>query len=365
MAATRLLSIEERIQGIYLNYALITIDVEAWHGDRPIDRFIWGETNSGFYGLKMIIDLFDSLGVKGLFFVDFAECNDYGEDAIIQVARYIKNEGHTVGVHLHPDHILDPEREFLSEYSKDEQSFLIEFVTNRYIEAFNEQPIFFRAGKYSANRDTLEILKKFGYLYDFSEFYGRDWCAIKPPLTADHLCRYESLYEIPVTSFTALEIFGKRRIDKVDMEMSDKLLLYIAKRFAIKNESQVFILFGHSFSFLKNRYSENMDDLEFEKKNYNKFKNALLGIKNSSDYQFINPAKIEFLTKKNALDFNDANMTPSVRFLNPLIIIYYLFSTSWRIKSFNRNARIFLYANMLIAILFVFIIFLVLFGVFA
>lgn len=50
-----------------MNYAVITIDTEAWHGDSPIDRLIWGKNRDGEHGLAYLIDLFEKHGVKAIF----------------------------------------------------------------------------------------------------------------------------------------------------------------------------------------------------------------------------------------------------------------------------------------------------------
>lgn len=141
--------------------------------------------------------------------------------------------------------------EFLYQYNKDEQRELIRYVTEKYKEALGEVPVHFRAGKYAANNDTLELLSEFGYKYDYSQFYGRDWCAIDPPITADSACRYGSFYEIPVTSFYALDTPLLSRVDKVDMEMSPRSFRRAVKKFNSLNDNQILTLFGHSFFFYK------------------------------------------------------------------------------------------------------------------
>lgn len=327
-----------------MNYALVTIDTEAWHGDRPIDRFVWGEVSNGRYGIEYMIDLFDRLNVKALFFVDFAECSDYGNEEMLAVARYISTHGHSVGVHLHPDHIMDKKREFLYQYNKDEQRELIRYVTEKYKEALGEVPVHFRAGKYAANNDTLELLSEFGYKYDYSQFYGRDWCAIDPPITADSACRYGSFYEIPVTSFYALDTPLLSRVDKVDMEMSPRSFRRAVKKFNSLSDNQILTLFGHSFSFIKHRYSEDMDKLSFDSSMATRFERCIKYVQGLSDISIVSPDQLEKLFLDKVFDNNVPNDKPSVIFKNPIDIIHYFFATAWRIKSFNRKARALLLA---------------------
>ena len=53
------------------------------------------------------MDVCDTYNVKALFFLDFAEAWDYGCDKIKEVVKLILKRGHDIGVHIHPDHMLD------------------------------------------------------------------------------------------------------------------------------------------------------------------------------------------------------------------------------------------------------------------
>ncbi len=73
------------------------------------------------------------------------------------------------------------------------------FFISKFLE---KKPKAFRAGKYGANRDTLDILVENGYLCDFSEFVGQRWCQIEPPVAYNKATRLSSgLLEFPVTSY--------------------------------------------------------------------------------------------------------------------------------------------------------------------
>ena len=160
--------------------AIFTVDVEGHVGNDPIRHLIYGETSDGKeYGIDMIMDLLDRNGIRGLFFVDIAEAWDYGEEGVCSVLRHIKDRGHDVGVHIHPDHMADKRRSFLHEYSYDEQYDIIRKCTDFYEDVLKERPEAFRAGKYGANRDTLDILARLGYAADFSQFYGQKCNVIK------------------------------------------------------------------------------------------------------------------------------------------------------------------------------------------
>lgn len=339
-----------------MNYAVITIDTEAWHGDSPIDRLIWGKNRDGEHGLTYLIDLFEKHGVKAIFFLDFAECWDYGEDKLQEVADYIIKRGHTIGVHIHPAHMADSNKDFLWQYSLSEQENIISRVTAKYRDIVGSDPKYFRVGKYAANNQTLNIIAEHGYKYDFSEFYGNKCCQIDPPITADHSFNYGPFWEFPVTAFCALKTFGFQKFDKIDMEMSTPIFRYVLKKFAKQNDKQVVSLFGHSFSFVGNRYSENMNELYFDESIAAKFENCLSAVEAIPNLSLISPEELEKVVKDGELNGNMPNSFPSVQIKNPLVCVYYFYATAWRIKSFNKNARLLLTgtAIFVIAALFLF-----------
>lgn len=238
---------------------IFTIDVEGHVGDDPVKHLIYGITNNGQRaGIDMIMDLLDEHQIKGVFFVDIAEAWDYGEDIIAEVLLHIKERGHDVGVHIHPDHMLDKNRLFLSEYTFDEQYEIIKKCTDFYQKVLHEKPLSFRAGKYGANKDTLAIISQLGYRLDFSQFYGQKWCHINPPVTKVSVNKItKDLVEIPVTIYNSFSSFFYSRNDKIDATTTFLEFKKIVNQM-LKNDSyDVIVLFAHSFSFLEWRKNPN------------------------------------------------------------------------------------------------------------
>ena len=255
---------------------IVTVDTEGHVGSDPIRHLIWGETKSGKKcGIPLIMDLCDEYGAKAIFFVDMAEAWDYGEDKIAEVIQYIATRGHEVGVHIHPDHMADPKKLFLFEYSRDEQYEIIEKCTNLYKKLLGVQPRTFRAGKYGANHTTLDILSELGSAADFSEFYGYDkWCGIKPAVTGDQTVKLKNgLIEIPTMSYE--NHFGTvfHRYDKLDTNMSLIEQKYVLSKLIDAQYVDTIVLFAHSFSFLNWRRFPN--NPEINKKEVKRFKNML------------------------------------------------------------------------------------------
>ncbi|WP_020223825.1 polysaccharide deacetylase family protein [Holdemania massiliensis] len=234
-----------------MKYNIFTVDVEGHVGTDPVNNLIYADLgNKGKWGIDKIMDICKAYGVKGLFFVDIAEAWDYGEEKIAGVLKHIQARGHDVGVHIHPDHMADRKRLFLWEYTYEEQYEIIKKCTEFYVCTLGKKPIAFRAGKYGANYDTLDILSKLGYLADFSEFYGQKWCGINPPLTCTKLVRYKSLLEVPTTAYMSFNQFGYSRFDKLDTNMDLGEFRKIVPQLVRSDEVDVIVSFAHSFSLI-------------------------------------------------------------------------------------------------------------------
>jgi len=75
-------------------YLFISIDVEAPHGNNPVDQMIRGSINGERFGIKKIMDICEKYNVKSSFFLDVYEAGFYGINTLKQVALEIKNRGH-------------------------------------------------------------------------------------------------------------------------------------------------------------------------------------------------------------------------------------------------------------------------------
>ena len=265
---------------------IVTIDTEGHDGKDPVAKLIFGETAEGKYGIEFIMDELDKAGAKALFFIDFAEAWDYGEDKVRKVVEIIIKRGHNVGVHVHPDHMADKNKLFLYEYTKDEQYEMISKCTALYEKIVGYKPLSFRAGKYSANLDTLDILCELGYRYDFSAFYHQQWCGINPAFTINGPCKYKTLMEFPVTMHTTFHAGPIKREDKIDIEgMTRGELQYALKQVVSQDFPVAVTLFFHSFSLLK--WRDKPDEPECNQKNIQKLRSALSFVKKNKDLSFI------------------------------------------------------------------------------
>ena len=270
---------------------VVTVDTESHKGKDPVDKLIWGNTKDGRYGIERIMDAFEEVDVHILFFLDFAEAWDYGEDKIQAVADCILSRGHDIGVHIHPDHMADKDRLFLWQYSYDEQKFIIQKCTDLYQKIVGKAPLSFRAGKYSANKDTLDILCELGYKYDFSEYYGQKWCGIDPAITVNSPVRYKDIIEFPVTMHQSIKLFGYSRFDKVDVEsMLPGELRYALNQITAQEFPVIITLFLHSFSLME--WANDPDDPVKSEEKLRKLYGAVKTISANQNLEYISEKEL-------------------------------------------------------------------------
>lgn len=327
--------------------ALITIDVEAHRGLDPINTFVWGKTKKGYFGLKLIVEELKNNNLIGLFFVDFAEIYDYGEKPIQEIVSFLLQEGMEIGVHLHPDHFGDKQRTFLWEYSYEEQFNMIQRVTNDYIRLVGKQPMFFRAGKYGANDETIDILQKLGYLVDSSELKFHKWCHISHNSNSN--CLYQirnDLLELPVTIFESFSLLSKKRYDQLDLGNCCSEFKRIINAFIANRTDNMVTLFFHSFSFFPARKNpDNIKASRFAIKTFKKNVSFLVENKieviNPKDFRlYLNSEQHSFLPKSGYFFRQYA----------------YLFCRSILIMNWNRKAFLFVILNYLLLLVFIAII---------
>lgn len=313
---------------------LVTVDTEGHAGDDPVGKLILGHTDTGSYGIEKIMDICDEHDAKALFFVDFAEAWDYGVDKIKEVVDVILNRGHDIGVHIHPNHMLDKERSFLWQYTEAEQRHMITECTKLYKRLVGKDPASFRAGKYSANRTTLDILNEIGYQYDFSAYYHQQWCGIDPPLTINAPCKYGMLTEFPVTMHKSFQLAGLSREDKLDVEMMQPgEFRYALSQIKKNNFPQVVTVFFHSFSLLD--WFKNPSSPCLNKSKLNKLEKAMQFISESDDFCFIEESDLESIP---VLDETTA-LQSEVVWSSSVIGIYYTYQKAKFIAARNKKAK--------------------------
>ena len=195
-------------------------------------------------------------------------------------------------------------------------------------------PKSFRAGKYGANHDTLDILCELGYQYDFSEFYHQKWCGINPPITINAPCKYKTLTEFPVTMHQSVHVGPLVREDKLDIEqMTAGELRYGLTQIVRAPFDMVTTLFFHSFSLLK--WRDRPDAPEKNKKNLEKLQSAVKAVAENKDMRFITEADLDSVTVAD----DEQAMKSDIKWQNQFKGIVFTYIKALKIAKTNKRAR--------------------------
>lgn len=335
---------------------ILTIDTEGPRGNDPVLYQIWGKVGDEYYGVPKIIEICDHYGAKGLFFVDIPEIWDMGYEKIREVILYIREKGHDVGVHIHPHHMPNETRQFLFDYSKQEQYEIIDACTKKYIEITGEMPKCFRAGKYGANRDTLDILNELGYMYDFSEFYSQKWCGINPEIAYILPVRYKKLVEFPVTIFRSVRLGSLfQRYDKLEATNNVSESIHVLEEYVKTANEELIVLFLHSFSFLY--FLDTPDAPTLNEQALGRFEKTMKYISESKDYGFIRESQLD------KIPIVDKDMPQNIITTKGLLRQFrYLYGRAYSIRKTNKKAKLLvtIIPSMLLLVIFMIVVFIVL-----
>lgn len=164
---------------------LLTVDVEALRlrsASDHVNTLIYGRIGGKEYGIGRMMDIADKHHVKMTFFVDFAECELYG-DAMIDVGKYVVSRGHDLQVHCHynflekivgkPSWVSMSENYYTWYKNTDDSRAMIDYVTDKYLKCTGKMPVAYRGGEYRFGIGVLKALKEKGYSADLSYNYLR------------------------------------------------------------------------------------------------------------------------------------------------------------------------------------------------
>ncbi len=165
----------------------LTFDVEIWCGGWDnIDsafpdafrRYVYGSSPAGHYALPKTLELLNTHGLKGVFFVEPLFAAHFGVEPLAEIVGLIRQAGQEVQLHLHPewqDEARSPlienhadKRQHLFMYDVDEQTALIGHGLRLLREAGAGEVTAFRAGSFACNADTFTALARNGLRYDSS-----------------------------------------------------------------------------------------------------------------------------------------------------------------------------------------------------
>ncbi len=235
----------------------LTVDTEC-HDIQKINRYIIGDTPGGNYGLEKILRLGKELSVPVNVFLDIPECHSYGENYIKNLVSLIRQYGHSIYLHIHPDYIADPKRKHFWEYTKEEQKDIFRIAISDYIRLCgNQEKLFFRAGAWGVNSDTYEALSEIRPEFGLSEivdlsyvYQSRRRCHLSyKEYGAANSCKiYKGIMVFPNTTYISFDYFGKQRT--LGLSVPDTCFGEFKKIMNQNNLSNT-VYAMHSWDFLK------------------------------------------------------------------------------------------------------------------
>lgn len=323
---------------------LLTVDTEAHRGSNPVKDWMYGKFEGKEYGVPLIMDICEQYGIKAIFFIDVPEAWTWGDKIIQEVGNKVFQRGHDLQLHIHSNHITKQPRLFLWEYNYNEQFKIIEESIKKFKEMWGKYPIAFRAGKYGANYNTLDILSDLGIKMDFSMFYNQKWCGLNnPPLTINNPKKYKNVIEVPVTIFKSFDILGIKRFDAISID--DVPFLEFKKVFEeiMKRERpRVITLMLHSFSFIKRDKNGNLK--EVNKRAIARTKKILEILSQQNNISFITASELwQKIKEDNLSNENGDNFIPEVR--NKFFQYFFTIRRAWSIFGKNKKATFFILLN--------------------
>jgi len=251
----------------------LTFDIEIWcNGWANLDtsfpssfqRYVYGRSRHGDYALPKTLEILNKYGLRGVFFVEPLFSARFGQQHLKSIVDLIRSAGQEVQLHLHTEwtnEALQPlikncnkKRQYLSDYTLDEQSTLIGYGKEM-LESTGSGPITaFRAGSFALNEDTFRALAINGIGIDTS--LNRCHDVSSPKLirgrNLDTSFYVGEVLTYPVTVFR--DGFGRDRPAQVGAcsftEMRDAL--WSAK----KAKTQHFVVVSHNFEMLKSNSSQ-------------------------------------------------------------------------------------------------------------
>lgn len=232
----------------------VTVDVESYPLGN-VDKFVFGNTSKGYYGIDYIIEKFKKNRIKATFFVSSLEYLKQKE--MKQAIKIISDSGFDIGVHTHPGNISS-KKPYMFQWDLNSQKKIIEKAKTIITKFSDIIPRVHRAGTYSANIDTLNALINNRIYIDSSLCYKRHFNGIHVSKLDNQLesnfypSKYKKLTEIPLTRVLKKQkflIFNREEYININAnERKERLKRIFATLEESHTDNIVPIL--HSFDFV-------------------------------------------------------------------------------------------------------------------
>ena len=242
-----------------------TTDVEIWcngwkniDGDFPdaFQRYIYGSTERGDYGLPFLARTLEEHGLTGVFFVESLFATRFGQEPLQEIVSILQAHGQDIQLHVHPEWAdearvpvianVEKKRQHLHYYSLEEQSALLKEGRRLLEDAGAASPVAFRAGSFAMNSDTLKAVAESGHKIDCS--YNATLFGSASGVASELLVspkRFDGLVEYPMTVFN--DGFGLRHVQLTACSYGEiENLLWRA----LERGDKSFMILCHNFELL-------------------------------------------------------------------------------------------------------------------
>ena len=256
---------------------IFTADVEIWcDGWENIDerfpkafnKYIYGPTSKGDFGLTYQLDVLKDHGLTGVFFVEPLFSRRFGAQPLTEIVGLINQRSQEVQLHLHTewvDESIEPllegiqtKRQHLRYFSRAEQTILIQKGAQLLKQAGAFDINAFRAGSFAFNRDTLVALAACGIPYDSSynaSLFGLD-SGVLPGVSVMEPIECEGVYEYPMTVFND----GTRSLRNAQLTACSFSEIEGLLWQALELKRDSFVILSHNFELL-NEAKDRPDDV--------------------------------------------------------------------------------------------------------
>jgi hypothetical protein len=244
-----------------------TVDVEIWcDGWNDLDRkfpeafqrYVYGPTPQGNYGLPATLDLLQAHGLKGVFFVEPLFSTRFGQQPLADIIGILRDASQDIELHLHTEWVdesvkpllteIKNKRQHLRYFSLAEQRILIEAGQRLLLQAGSDSIHAFRAGSFGFNRNTLVALKENNIFLDSSynaSAFGLN-SGVCPGITVVDALDCEGVTEYPMTVFND----GTRTLRHAQLTACSYNELESLLWQALESGRQSFVILSHNFELL-------------------------------------------------------------------------------------------------------------------
>ena len=245
----------------------LTVDVEVWcDGWDDIDakfpsafqRYIYGPTSRGNYGLPYQLHQLQEHGLTGVFFIESLFSTRFGLEPLSEIIGLVREQGHEIQLHMHTEWVdesneplLDNiigKKQFLRYFSLQEQTVLIQAGAKLIELAGGRSVNAFRAGSFGFNKDTLRALAANRIAFDSSynaSMFGPD-SGVSPEVLLVEPVECEGVYEYPMTVFhNGTRSLRHAQVTACSYREMEGLLWQ-----ALESRRKAFVILCHNFELL-------------------------------------------------------------------------------------------------------------------